>query len=319
MAGGYNLDLSGKVAFVAGVSDSTGYGWAVAKQLANAGATIIVGAWPPMMNILERGLRKGFGERSKLLNGGNLHFSKIYPLDAMFSTPAEIPEVIKSNKRYALLTDYDIQSCAAAVERDYGKIDILVHALANGPEVARPLLDTSRAGYLAASSASAYSMVSMVDHFGRIMEPGGSCLSISFVAAQRVVPGYGGGMSSAKAQLESDTKVLAWEAGRKYGIRVNTISAGPLASRAASAINTSDTGDKFIDAYIEYCRVNAPLTRSMQSDDVGRAALALSSELSAAVTGTCQFVDNGMHVMSVPIDSKVRVSCHTYKWVMART
>jgi len=57
-----------------------------------------------VMNILERGLRKGFGERSKLLNGGNLHISKIYPLDAMFSTPAEIPEVIKTNKRYALLT-----------------------------------------------------------------------------------------------------------------------------------------------------------------------------------------------------------------------
>ena len=72
----------------------------------------------------------------------------------------------------------------------------------------------------------------MVQHFGRIMPPGGSCLSLTFLAAERVIPGYGGGMSSAKAQLESDTKTLAWEAGRKYGIRVNTISAGLVSSLA---------------------------------------------------------------------------------------
>lgn len=222
----------------------------------------------------------------------------------MFSTPEEIPEETKSNKRYAGITGYDIRSCAEAVAKDYGKIDILVHSLANGPEVTKPLLETSRAGYLAASSASAYSLVSMTKHFGEIMNPGGSILSLTFIASERVVPGYGGGMSSAKAQLESDTKVLAWEAGRKWGIRVNTISAGPLASRAAVAIKKGGPGERnFIDYCIDYNIANTPLPDPLNADDVGRAALALCSELGGAITGTCQYVDNGMHAMGLAVDS----------------
>src|SRR2546427_2331504 len=111
-------------------------------------------------------------------------------------------------------------------------LDIVVHSLANGPEVKKPLLETSRVGYLAAVSASAFALVSLVARLGPLTRPGGSFLSLTYMASERVVPGYGGGMSSAKAALESDTRTLAFEAGRKYGIRVNTISAGPLASRA---------------------------------------------------------------------------------------
>ena len=81
-------------------------------------------------------------------------------------------------------------------------MDILVHSLANGPEVTKPLLETSRKGYLAASSASAYSLVSMVQRFGPIMPQGGAVISLSYVAAVRTIPGYGGGMSSAKARAE---------------------------------------------------------------------------------------------------------------------
>merc|ERR1719498_2292783 len=99
-----------------------------------------------------------------------------------------------------------------------------------------PLLETSREGYLAASSASAYSLVSMISRFGKIMNPGGAVVSLTYIASTAVIPGYGGGMSSAKAQLESDTRVLAYEAGRRFGIRANTISAGPLRSRASRAI-----------------------------------------------------------------------------------
>jgi len=304
MMAGYNLDLTGKVAFIAGVADSTGYGWAIAKQLANAGATIVIGTWPPVLTLFERGLKKGFGEDQKLLDGSDMEIAKIYPLDAMFSNPSEIPEDVKTSKRYAGLEGYDIESCAAAVAKDFGKIDILVHSLANGPEVTKPLLETSRNGYLAASSASAYSLVSMVSHFGPIMNPGGSVCSLTFIASERVVPGYGGGMSSAKAQLESDTKTLSWEAGRKYGIRVNTISAGPLASRAATAIKKGAAGERnFIDYCIDYNIANTPLPDPLYSDDVGRAALALCSELTGAVTGTCQYVDNGMHAMGLAVDS----------------
>ncbi len=140
------------------------------------------------------------------------------------------------------------------------QIDILVHSLANGPEVVKPLLETSRQGYLAASSASAYSMVSLMQNFGPIMNPSGAAVSLTYIASERVIPGYGGGMSSAKAQLESDTRTLAWEAGRKWGVRVNTISAGPLKSRAASAIGTS--GKKtFIEYNIDYSLANSPLAQ----------------------------------------------------------
>ena len=113
---------------------------------------------------------------------------------------------------------------------DFGEkpLDIVVHSLANGPEVKKPLLETSRKGYLAAVSASAYSLVAMVQRFAPLMRPGGAFISLTYLASERVIPGYGGGMSSAKAALESDTRTLAFEAGRKYGVRVNTISAGPL-------------------------------------------------------------------------------------------
>merc|ERR1711865_1337803 len=176
-----------------------------------------------------------------------MEIANIYPLDAVFDTSDDVPDEIKENKRYAGLDGYSISEVAKAVENDYGKIDILIHTWANGPEVTKPLLETSRKGYLAASSASAYSYVSLLQQFGPIMNEGGSALSLTYIASEKVIPGYGGGMSSAKAQLESDTKTLAYEAGRKYGVRVNTISAGPLKSRAASAIGKEKGKKSFIE------------------------------------------------------------------------
>ena len=97
------------------------------------------------------------------------------------------------------------------------------------------------------------------------MRDGGSFLSLTYLASERVIPGYGGGMSSAKAALESDTRTLAFEAGRKFGCRVNTISAGPLASRAASAIG-------IIEKMVEYVSANAPLTEKLTAAEVGKVA-----------------------------------------------
>ena len=171
----------------------------------------------------------------------------------------------------------------------------MVHSLANGPEVKKPLIDTSRAGYLAAVSISAYSNVSMVRAFGPMMRPGGSFLSLTYMAGERVIPGYGGGMSSAKAALESDTRTLAYEAGRRHGVRVNTISAGPFGSRAATAIG-------FIGMMIEYCRRNAPLPRTLEASEVGATAAFLASPLAGAITGTTIYVDNGYHSMGMAVD-----------------
>merc|ERR1719160_1300723 len=294
-----DLDLKGKVAFVAGVGDSSGYGWAIAKAMAGAGAKIIVGTWPPVLGILEKSLKAGkFDEDMILPDGSKMVIEKVYPLDAVFDTPADITDEIKNNKRYAGLESFTIEECAAAVAKDYGKIDVMIHSLANGPEVTKPLLETSRKGYLAAQSASAYSMVSLVQSFGPMMNKGGSVLSLTYIASENVIPGYGGGMSSAKASLESDTRVLAYEAGQKYGVRVNTISAGPLKSRAATAI--SKGGPKpFIEIAIDYCKANAPLNQDLTSDDVGSTAVFLLSPMSNAVTGITMYADNGMHAMGM--------------------
>src|SRR5207248_3928332 len=168
--------------------------------------------------------------------GGMLEFERIYPLDAAFDTLADAPEEVRTNKRYSERGDFSIAGLAEALKKDFGDkpLDILVHSLANGPEVKNPLLETSRPGYLAAVSVSAYSLVGLVRRLGPLMSRGGSVVSLTYLASERLVPKYGGGMSSAKAALESDTRTLAYEGGRKWGIRGNTSSAGPLASRAAS-------------------------------------------------------------------------------------
>jgi len=297
------MDLTGKVAFIAGVADASGYGWAIAKELANAGATIVIGSWPPVLKIFKATLKKSATDEARRLDDGSLmEISKIYALDAMYDSPDDVPEDVKANKRYSGVGPFTISEVVAEVAKDFGKVDILVHSLANGPEVTKPLLETSRAGYLAASSASAYSLVSMVSNFAPIMNAGGSVVSLSYVAAEKTIPGYGGGMSSAKAQLESDTRTLAFEAGRKYGIRVNTISAGPLKSRAASAIG-NDGGKTFIERAIDYSEANSPLTRPLLATDVGKAALCLLTDLMAGVTGITLYVDNGLHSMGMTLDS----------------
>lgn len=303
-----SIDLKGKVAFVAGVADSQGYGWAIARALADAGATIIVGTWPPVLKIFQMGLRKGsFDKDGELSDGSSMKIEKIYPLDAVFDSPDDVPDEIKNNKRYAGLDGYTISEVADAVKADYGKIDIVVHSLANGPEVVKPLLETSRKGYLAASSASSYSAVSLLQKFGPLMNEGGSFLSLTYIASEKVIPGYGGGMSSAKAQLESDTRTLAYEAGRKYGVRVNTISAGPLKSRAATAIGTTPGKRTFIEKAIDYSKANAPLAQDLYNDDVGNAGLFLNSPLARCVTGVTLYVDNGLHGMGMALDSQSMV------------
>jgi len=297
-------DLTGKVAFIAGVGDSSGYGWAIAKALADKGATIIVGTWPPILKIFQMGLKRGsFDDDSITASGGKMEIEKVYPLDAVFDTPEDIPDEIKENKRYKGLDGYTISEVAKAVEADYGKIDILVHSLANGPEVTKPLLETSRKGYLAASSASAYSFVSLVQHFGPIMNEGSSALSLTYIASEKVIPGYGGGMSSAKAQLESDTRTLAFEAGRKFQMRVNTISAGPLKSRAATAIGKEAGKKSFIEYAVDYSIANAPMAQDLYSDDVGNSGLFLCSPMARSVTGVTLYVDNGLHAMGMALDS----------------
>ena len=152
------IDLSGKRALVAGVADDGGFGFAIAKAMAEAGASICVGTWPPALNIFENLLRRGkMDESRKLSDGKMLEFERIYPLDAAYDRLEDAPEDVRTNKRYAERGDFSIAGLATQLVKDFGEkpIDIVVHSLANGPEVKKPLLETSRAGYLAAVSVSA--------------------------------------------------------------------------------------------------------------------------------------------------------------------
>jgi enoyl-[acyl-carrier protein] reductase I len=189
---------------------------------------------------------------------------------------------------------------ADRLRADFGEpcLDVIVHSLANGPEVKKALLDTSRGGYLAAVSASAFSMVSLLQRLGPLTRPGGALVSLSYLAAERVIPGYGGGMSSAKSALESDTRTLAFEAGRRWGLRVNAISAGPLASRAAKAIGT-------IDKMVAYYRANAALPEANTADEVGLVAAFLCSPLASGITGETLHVDKGYHAMGMQAEPQL--------------
>lgn len=293
-----NIDLRGKRALVAGVADDGGFGFAIAKALAEAGAAVSVATWPPALKIFLTLLDRGkLDESRKLSDGSVLAFERIYPLDAAFDTLADAPDDLARSRRYSDHGDFSVAGLARNLTNDFGTpaIDVLVHSLANGPEVKKPLLETSRAGYLSAVSVSAYSLVGLLQRLGPLMPRGGSVLSLTYMASERVIPGYGGGMSSAKAALESDTRTLAFEAGRKWGLRVNTISAGPYASRAASAIG-------IIETMVRYCANNQPLTEALTAEEVGHAAAFLASPLATGITGHTMYVDKGYHAMGMAVD-----------------
>jgi enoyl-[acyl-carrier protein] reductase I len=212
------IELSGKRAFVVGVADDAGFGFAIAKQLAEAGASVCVGTWPPAYGVFTKLLGRGkIQESLKLAGGGELAFERIYAIDVDYDTLEDVPTELRENRRYKAHGDFTVGGVAAQVVGEFGErpLDLVVHSVANGPEVNRPLLETTRQGYLAAVSASSYSFVSLVQRFGPLLRPDGAFVCLTYLASQRVVSGYGGGMSSAKAALESDTRLLAYEAGHR--------------------------------------------------------------------------------------------------------
>lgn len=301
----FDFNLKGKKAFIAGIGDDQGFGWAIAKQLAEAGAEILIGTWTPIYKIFITSWKNKKFDESRILKDGSMwEYKKVYPLDASFDTMDDVPKEILENKRYQDYENYTISQVAKEVEKDYGKIDILVHSLANSPEISKSLLETSRSGYLSAMSASSYSFISLLRYFSPILK-GGAALNLTYIASTKAIPGYGGGMSSAKAALESDTRSLAYEVGRKYNIRANCISAGPLRSRAARAIGSSKENPKgMIDYMIEYSKENAPLAKDLSAEEIANTAVFLLSPLASAITGSVVFVDNGLHAMGLCMDSK---------------
>ena len=179
--------LTGKKAFIAGIGDDRGFGWAIAKELALEGCEILCGTWVPMMKIFTLALRNNKFD-TRLENGEKLTFSSIYPIDASYDSREDIPNEVLEHKRYKDMSNFTISEVAQLIEKEHGKIDFLVHSLANAPEIQKSLLETSRKGYLAALSSSSYSFVSMVKYFSPFMHKGGSIINLSYLASQKNYP-----------------------------------------------------------------------------------------------------------------------------------
>lgn len=288
------VDLAGKNAFVTGVADDGGFAWAIAKSLKAAGARVFLASHPRVVGIVERILRRSQNEESRALPygvAGQFQPDGLFGCDVEHDTIEDIPAAQRELKGYSE-GDVSIRGAFARFRELSGgaPLDILIHSVAFSPEIQKSHLETSRKAYLTAQSISAYSLIALTRAALPLMEGrNGSIVGLTYLASQRVVPEYGGGMAAAKAALECDARVLAHFAG-KVGHRVNLISAGPYPSRAAKSI-----GD--IDHMIEAAAARSPLGRPITGQEVADATLFLCSPLASGITGDVVYVDCGFHVM----------------------
>jgi enoyl-[acyl-carrier protein] reductase I len=185
-----------------------------------------------------------------------------------------------------------IDAAFAEIEKIWGKIDFLVHAIgfSDKDELTGRYVDTSPENFAKTMQISVYSFTSVARRAEKLMTDGGSMLTLTYYGAEKVMPNYNV-MGVAKAALEASVKYLAVDLGPK-NIRVNAISAGPIKTLAASGI-----GDfRYILKWNEY---NAPLRRTVTIEEVGDVGLYMLSDLSRAVTGETHHADSGYHVVGM--------------------
>jgi len=252
------IDLAGKTAVVFGLANKRSIAWGIAQKLHAAGATLAICYQ---------------NERMKLEAGGLI---------------AELPGA--SGFQCDLSVDAEIDSLFAALKEKYGKLDILVHAVAFAPpaDLKGEFVNTSREGFRVAMDVSVYTLIAATRGAAPLMADGGSIMTLSYYAAEKVVPNYNV-MAIAKAGLESTVRYLAANLGPR-NIRVNAISAGPIKTLAARGV-----GD--LSEMLRMHAERSPLKRNVDQLEVGGAALFLASDLSSAVTGETIYVDCGYNIM----------------------
>jgi enoyl-[acyl-carrier protein] reductase I len=189
--------------------------------------------------------------------------------------------------------DEDIAATFAAAKRDFDAISFVVHSVAFADKEYLKIgrfTDTPRQVFSQALDISAFTLISMANHARHIMPSGGSILALSYYGADKVVPGYNV-MGVAKAALEASARYLAADLGRQ-NIRVNTLSAGPCRTLSAMAVGG-------IDEMFEWVQKKSPLQRNINTEEVGKSAIYLISDLSSGVTGENLYVDAGYNTMGV--------------------
>ena len=252
------INLAGKTAVVFGLANKRSIAWGIAQKLHEAGATLAICYQ---------------NERMKLEAEGLI---------------ADLPGA--SGFQCDVSNDAEIDSLFATLKEKYGKVETLVHAVAFAPpnELRGDFLNTTREGFRVALDVSVYSLIAVTRAAAPLMTEGGSIMTLSFYAAEKVVPNYNV-MAVAKAGLESTVRYLAWSLGSK-NIRVNAISAGPIKTLAARGV-----GD--LSEMMKTHADRAPLHRNVDQLEVGGAALFLASGLSSAITGETLYVDCGYNIM----------------------
>jgi len=254
--------LQGKKAVIFGVANNRSIAYGIAKAFVENGAEIAL-SWP--------------GEALK---------KRVDPiaeeLGAAFTFPCDVTR------------DEEMTAAAETVRSRFGKIDVLVHAVAfaHKDDLQGRYIDTSREGFSLTLDISAYSLVSMCKAFEDILNDGSSVLTMSYYGAQKHITNYNI-MGVAKAALESSVQYLAYDLGPR-GIRINAISAGPIKTLASSGISG-------FSKILNHIEKHTPMNKNVTIEEVGQTAAFLASPMASGITGEVLFVDAGYHTSGIQI------------------
>lgn len=252
------IDLTGKKALIVGIANEHSIAWGCASAFRKCGAELAI----------------------TYLNQKAEPY--VRPLAEKVDAPIFMPMDVTNDTELDALFD--------VIEKTWGKIDILLHSIAYAPreDLQGRVIDCSREGFRAAMDISVHSFIRMVKKCEPLMASGGSCMTMSFYGSSKVVSDYNM-MGPVKAALEAVTRELASEMGEK-GIRINTLSPGPLATRAASGI-------KNFDNMMDEAARRAPTHQLVTIEDCGNVAAFLASDASRSITGGLHYIDGGYNVM----------------------
>lgn len=252
--------MQGKKGLIMGVANGHSIAWGIARTLAEHGA--------------------------------QLAFS--YQGEALLRRVTPLAESVGSKMVYPcdVTDEKSLKELFASLKKEWGELDFVVHAIAfsDKEELKGRYIDSTRQNFLNSMDISVFSFTSVARHAEPMLKEGGSLLTLSFMGSVKVMPHYNV-MGVAKAALEASVRYLAVDMGEK-NIRVNCISAGPIRTLASAGISDF----RYMQKWHEH---NAPLKRNVSIDEVGGAALYLTSDLASAVTGEIHYVDSGYNIIGM--------------------